>query len=97
MNKYVITRDQDGDLKLHVCDDKFPLRSENLNSWIGNFIRLDNELFPDLKWENDPIEVTLNIEIHDTGTKTISSEEVQTEQSQQVSEIHDGMDCESDL
>ena len=54
-----VARDQDGLLTLFDSEPKrFPVDE----SWIGcGFTDLPKDLFPDLKWEDEPIEVELPI------------------------------------
>lgn len=56
--KGLVARDEDGCLKFF---DEKPIREENF--WIntGDQIQLKEELFPDVTWESEPIEVELNI------------------------------------
>lgn len=52
---------RDENTKLWLFINK-PIRSKNiLGYWgcIGECMELDSELFPDLKWEDEPIEVRL--------------------------------------
>ena len=54
-----VARDQDGLLTLFDSEPKrFPIDE----SWVGcGFTDLPKDLFPDLKWEDEPIEVELPI------------------------------------
>jgi hypothetical protein len=53
-----VARDEDGLLALY---EERPIRRNR--EWMSsmNFFTLDHELFPDLKWEDEPIEVELPI------------------------------------
>jgi len=85
---YVITRDADGALKLHLVSEKFPKRSDFGDYWIGDYIHLDPNLFPDIRWGQEPTKVNVNIELFRT--------EVSEEQSQEVLEVRESMDSEFD-
>ena len=68
-NKYIlwVARDKNG--FLFVYEDK-PTRCDNQKEWIGRFLcSMKNSYFPELKWENDPIEVELRPAITDLDTK----------------------------
>ena len=75
MNIYYVARDEDGDLKLF---NEPPERRDydNGNSiWVGWNIRLkDNEMFKELDWCNNPIEVTLNIQKYEQDIKQIEDD-----------------------
>jgi hypothetical protein len=53
-----VARDKDGSLWLH---DVFPYRNRAFDEWnnSGDLMSLDAGLFPDLKWESDPLEIEL--------------------------------------
>lgn len=58
-----VARDKDGELVLYKGK---PVRSHSKDKWVSfgvnweNFT-IDESLFPDLKWEDEPIEVELTI------------------------------------
>lgn len=58
-----VARDKNGDLV--CCAGSKPFKEENIPFWkvnFRNFIEcIHNDLFPDLTWDNDPIEVELII------------------------------------
>ena len=63
--KLWIARDKDGTLTLFKYK---PINYSN-RCWIlhheleyGNYIELDEELFPDIIWDNSPKEITLNVD-----------------------------------
>lgn len=54
-----VARDKNGTLKLF---DSMPKRGELCGEWFNAWcFKLNNDLFPDLKWEDEPIEVELKI------------------------------------
>lgn len=59
-------RDKDGNLFAYC---KKPERNEELQVWMGGFadFGLRNSLFPDLTWDDDPIEVELTIKRKNNG------------------------------
>lgn len=62
-----IARDKDGELYLFTFVKPVRIEEDNENYWIkdeycgdlADCIRLDDKLFPDLKWEDEPVEVNL--------------------------------------
>ena len=55
--KLWVARDKNG--FLFVYEDK-PTRCDNQREWIGRFLcSMKNSYFPELKWEDEPIEVEL--------------------------------------
>ena len=87
--KYCVTRDEDGTLKLHLKSEKFPMLSESLGSWIGDYIYLDPDSFPDVRWGQEPINVEINV------SKELSDLSVLEEQSQEIPQICEPVDPES--
>ena len=68
-NKYKlwVARDKNG--FLFVYEDK-PERRDNQKEWIGRFLcSMKNSYFPELKWEDEPIEVELRPKITDLDEK----------------------------
>ena len=68
-NKYKlwVARDKNG--FLFVYEDK-PERCKNQREWLGRFLcSMKNSYFPELKWEDEPIEVELRPAITDLDTK----------------------------
>ena len=68
-NKYKlwVARDKNG--FLFVYEDK-PTRCDNQKEWIGRFLcSMKNSYFPELKWEDEPIEVELRPAITDIEAK----------------------------
>ena len=68
-NKYklCVARDKNG--FLFAYEDK-PKRCDNQKEWIGRFFSsMKNSYFPNLTWEDDPIEVELRPAITDLDTK----------------------------
>ena len=68
-NKYKlwVARDKNG--FLFAYEDK-PTRSKNQKEWIGRFSNsMKNSYFPELKWEDEPIEIELRPTITDLDTK----------------------------
>ena len=64
-NKYKlwVARDKNG--FLFAYEDK-PTRCDNQKEWIGRFLcSMKNSYFPELKWEDEPIEVELRPAITD--------------------------------
>lgn len=52
-----VARNQDGTLKLF---DSMPKRGEPYSEWVNAWcLKLNNDLFPELKWEDEPIEVNI--------------------------------------
>ena len=69
-NKYKlwVARDKDGNL--FAYNDK-PTRCDNQREWLGRFLcSMKNSYFPELKWEDEPIEVELRPVITDLDTKS---------------------------
>ena len=68
-NKYKlwVARDKNG--FLFVYEDK-PTRWDIRKEWIGRFLNsIKNSYFPELKWEDEPIEVELRPAITDLDAK----------------------------
>ena len=68
-NKYKlwVARDKNG--FLFAYEGK-PARCDNQKEWIGRFFSsMKNSYFPDLKWEDEPIEIELRPAITDIDTK----------------------------
>lgn len=62
-----VARDKNG--FLFAYKDK-PTRSDNKKEWLGWFLfSMKNSYFPELKWEDEPIEVELRPAINDLDTK----------------------------
>ena len=58
-NKYWITRNKDGKLLFH--SDK-PIKYDNeFRNLLGQFSKLNRDEFPEVTWENSPVEVELRI------------------------------------
>lgn len=92
MLEYYIARNEDGILKLY-CD--LPKKSDFGNYWVGNLsggdIKLDNDLFPELIWGMEPIQVNLKIELNER----ISNSEISEEQSTEISQVPENVDGQS--
>ena len=68
-NKYKlwVARDKNG--FLFVYEDK-PTRCDNQREWLGRFLcSMKNSYFPELTWEDEPIEVELRPAITDIDAK----------------------------
>ena len=68
-NKYKlwVARDKDGILCAY--NDK-PTRCDNQREWFGWFLNLmENSFFPELKWEDEPLELELSQLVTDLDTK----------------------------
>ena len=68
-NKYKlwVARDKNG--FLFAYEDK-PTRCKNQREWLGRFLcSMKNSYFPELKWEDEPIEVELRPAITNLDTK----------------------------
>lgn len=68
-NKYKlwVARDEDG--FLFAYKDK-PKRSDNQKEWFGWFLfSMKNSYFPELKWEDEPIEIVIRPTITELDTK----------------------------
>ena len=68
-NKYKlwVARDKNG--FLFAYEDK-PTRCDNQKEWIGMFFSsMKNSYFPELKWEDEPIEIELRPTITDLDAK----------------------------
>ena len=68
-NKYklCVARDKNG--FLFAYEGK-PARCDNQKEWIGRFFSsMKNSYFPELKWEDEPIEIELRPTITDLDTK----------------------------
>lgn len=62
--KLWVARDKDGELNLYLAK---PIRFNNSNGWEKDcwdtddeFLTIDTNLFPNLKWEDEPRQVELN-------------------------------------
>ena len=65
--KLWVARDKNG--FLFAYEGK-PARCDNQKEWIGRFLfSMKNSYFPELKWEDEPIEVELRPAINDLDTK----------------------------
>ena len=69
-NKYKLLVARDGNGKLYLYNEK-PKYYNNLEAWFvgGICSKLDNNFFPDLTWEDEPIEVELRPLVTDLDTK----------------------------
>ena len=68
-NKYKLWVSRDKNGFLFVYEDK-PSRCDNKKEWIGRFLcSMKNSYFPDLKWEDEPIEIELRPAITDIYEK----------------------------
>ena len=68
-NKYQLWVARDKNCFLFVYEDK-PTRCDNQREWLGRFLcSMKNSYFPELKWEDEPIEVELRQTITDLDTK----------------------------
>ena len=68
-NKYKLWVARDINGYLFAYEDK-PKRCDNQKEWIGRFFSsMKNSYFPDLKWEDEPIEIELRPTITDLDTK----------------------------
>nr|DAG79346.1 MAG TPA: hypothetical protein [Caudoviricetes sp.] len=67
-NKFWVARDKSG--KLYLYNEK-PEYYNDFKVWFacGIIAKLDNNLFPELKWEDEPIEVGIRPTITDLDTK----------------------------
>ena len=68
-NKYklCVARDKNG--FLFAYEDK-PSRCDNQKEWVGRFLcSMKNSYFPELKWEDEPIEIELRPAITDLDEK----------------------------
>lgn len=69
LNDMYVARDKDGTLWLY---SEKPHREENYGVWYSdrvNIMEINSEEFPQLKWEDEPIEVKLIIS-HETNNNT---------------------------
>ena len=65
--KFWVARDKNG--FLFAYKDK-PKRCDNQKEWLGWFLfSMKNSYFPELKWEDEPIEVEIRPAITDLDTK----------------------------
>ena len=68
-NKYKlwVARDKNGFLFAYGCK---PTRCDNQKEWIGRFSNsMKNSYFPELKWEDEPVEIKLRPAITDIEAK----------------------------
>lgn len=70
INKCWIARCEDGALALYYSPNRFFRRTgDNMNGYweseTGICMLIDRKFFPELKWENEPIEVELTIKKKD--------------------------------
>ena len=68
-NEYKLWVARDKNCFLFVYEDK-PTRCDNQREWLGRFLcSMKNSYFPELKWEDEPIEVELRPAITDLEAK----------------------------
>ena len=68
-NKYKLWLARDKNGFLFAYEDK-PTRCDNQREWLGRFLTsMKNSYFPNLTWEDEPIEVELRPVITDLDTK----------------------------
>ena len=68
-NKYKLWVARDKNDFLFAYEDK-PERCKNQREWLGRFLcSMKNSYFPELKWEDEPLEVELRPAIIDIDTK----------------------------
>ena len=68
-NKYKLWLARDKNGFLFAYEDK-PERCKNQREWLGRFLcSMRNSYFPELKWEDEPIEVELRPAITDLDAK----------------------------
>jgi hypothetical protein len=59
---FFIARDRDGSLFLY--NDK-PIRQSDYGTWTScDFFKMDDKLFPEITWQDEPQQVTVKIEKH---------------------------------
>lgn len=53
-----LSREKDGDLYIYTCK---PERNSSRGCWVGNVadVTPSNDLFPDLTWESEPLQVEI--------------------------------------
>lgn len=57
---YYVARDKNGNLNLF---NEIPFRSAYTEgTWIGYSIKVDNDFFPELTWDDEPKQINLNLE-----------------------------------
>ena len=86
--KYLITRDKDGELKLQQKTERYPFLVDDNNDgmWCGRHIQLDGDLFPEILYGQDPVEVEINIKIKkEDDNSRLSKNEVSEEQPSEIS------------
>ena len=68
-NKYKLWVSRDKNGFLFAYEGK-PARCDNQKEWIGRFFSsMKNSYYPELKWEDEPIEIELRPAITDIDTK----------------------------
>ena len=69
-NKYKLWVARDNNGKLYLYNEK-PKYYNDLKVWFSGRIcsKLDNNIFPDLTWKDEPIEVELRLAITDLNAK----------------------------
>lgn len=83
--EYLITRDKDGELKLQQKTDRYPFLV-NDEMWCGRHIQLEGDLFPEILYGQDPVEVEIEIKIKNKDEHSeLPNNEIPEEQSQEVS------------
>ena len=86
--KYLITRDKDGELKLQQKTERYPFLVDDNNDgmWCGRHIQLVGDLFPEILYGQDPVEVEISIKIKEENDNSrLSEDEVPKEQSSEIS------------
>ena len=56
MLKLYAARDRDGSLFIY---NEEPLKDMDSGTWIGSFFKIDDSLFPDLEWKDEPFTTQL--------------------------------------
>lgn len=66
-----VARDSNSDLFIYNYKPKRDTRWDSVEIWNGEtYIELDSNLFPDLTWDSDPLEVEIIIKRKNNGTTT---------------------------
>lgn len=84
--EYYLARDGDGDIRLFQEE---PYKSQYFeNMWIGYNVKIDNNLFPEITWDNSPVKVTINIEKDEQVNEIIQEGEAKDNIAEPEQDVH---------
>lgn len=84
--EYYLARDKDNSLRLY---QEGLFRSNYFDGmWIGFYIKVDDNSFPEITWENSPVKVKINIEKEDEQVNEIIQEEAENNVVEPDKDVH---------